>query len=735
MRALWMLLCVLSLSFGCSSLRYSTAPVPPQPSLEPTFVAGVVQQDITPPPGLALFGHGPEGRIATGLLTRLRCQAFVLGRGFENIALVTCDVAAPSLELQRAVAERVAALGVPIGADRILLMATHTHAGPAHFLGAQNYAGPFGARLPGYDDAVVAWLADRIAGAIGAAYRQRVRACAGWSVGRHHGLTRNRSYEAFTRNDDLAASVVKELGEHAFMQPSAAKEAVGDLTQSPSRFAVDPTLSVLRIEACDEQEPTLMGALAVFGMHPTVIPNTNDLYHGDVFGYAARAVEAKLAAHCHDGICPVVGIANGIEGDVSASWGYQGPREARRLGGLLGGKIFEELERAQTDRDFEVRGAYRELLWPCARIQDDATFWKELCEDPSSPMCLARSGSRTHLCRAPALGTPASGGAEDGPTRLRAFPQMHEGFASPLVPGRCHETKHVLMAPNQTHARACDLARTATTLQQQEQLLADTLEFPALAPISVVRLGEAVLVATPAELTTVVGLRLRQRVVAYLEHLEAPAVEHVIITGLTNNWLQYVTTPEEYAAQHYEGASTLYGPGSERFLSNHVICLTNWLFGDRKRDASCRLGQATRVDTIYPVAYDPQRASRLAPDEPVPIMDRVERSDLCVKSDKLDGLDAYSVSWEGVAPGFVRTARRLRIEIVVGGSVVANDHGDSIAVRHDGARWTARWFPEPHDTLCGRRAQFVIRDDRSRRSRGFTVRCDQDPAPREQACP
>ena len=35
---------------------------------------------------------------------------------------------------------------------------------------------------------------------------------------------------------------------------------------------------------------------------------------------------------------------------------------------------------------------------------------------------------------------------------------------------------------------------------------------------------------------------------------------HVIITGLANTYTSYVTTPEEYSVQRYEGASTIYGP-------------------------------------------------------------------------------------------------------------------------------------------------------------------------------
>lgn len=36
----------------------------------------------------------------------------------------------------------------------------------------------------------------------------------------------------------------------------------------------------------------------------------------------------------------------------------------------------------------------------------------------------------------------------------------------------------------------------------------------------------------------------------------------VVIAGLTNTYSSYVTTREEYAAQRYEGASTIFGPST-----------------------------------------------------------------------------------------------------------------------------------------------------------------------------
>src|SRR5882672_2529831 len=98
---------------GCTT----AAPLPSSVPLSPKDggpYAGVAEVDITPPPGLSLFGHGPEGRVSAGFRLRLRCQAFVLRSREDVVALVPCDLAAPAIELQRAVAARLLAREVPM---------------------------------------------------------------------------------------------------------------------------------------------------------------------------------------------------------------------------------------------------------------------------------------------------------------------------------------------------------------------------------------------------------------------------------------------------------------------------------------------------------------------------------------------------------------------------------------------------------------------------------------------
>ena len=84
---------------------------------------------------------------------------------------------------------------------------------------------------------------------------------------------------------------------------------------------------------------------------------------------------------------------------------------------------------------------------------------------------------------------------------------------------------------------------------------------PATIPIQLLRMGHVFIVAVPSEFTTMSGRRLRKQLTAVLRGMpELGGLEPVVtIAGLANGYSSYVTTPEEYEAQRYEAASTIFG--------------------------------------------------------------------------------------------------------------------------------------------------------------------------------
>ncbi|KAK9816671.1 hypothetical protein WJX72_003530 [[Myrmecia] bisecta] len=81
---------------------------------------------------------------------------------------------------------------------------------------------------------------------------------------------------------------------------------------------------------------------------------------------------------------------------------------------------------------------------------------------------------------------------------------------------------------------------------------------PAIVEIQILRVGQFVILCVPGEFTTMAGRRLREAIYDQVKGAWGEDVK-IVIAGLTNTYSSYVTTVEEYAAQRYEGASTIFG--------------------------------------------------------------------------------------------------------------------------------------------------------------------------------
>jgi neutral ceramidase len=119
------------------------------------------------------------------------------------------------------------------------------------------------------------------------------------------------------------------------------------------------------------------------------------------------------------------------------------------------------------------------------------------------------------------------------------------------------------------------------------------------APFQIFRIGNLAILGVPWEVTTMAGRRLRQTV---LDALSPVGVDTVVISGLTNAYLDYMATREEYAAQLYEGASTDYGP---------------WQLAAAQQEAR-RLALALATGESAPTGVAPE-ALALGPDSPITI--------------------------------------------------------------------------------------------------------------------
>src|SRR5215510_13407114 len=92
------------------------------------LTAGVARTDITPPPGVDLWGYGNRTGPATGTLDPLLARVLVFDDGRNAVAIVTLDLGRTFGQAQMAtVRDRVRR---EFRVNEVMFIASHTHSGP-----------------------------------------------------------------------------------------------------------------------------------------------------------------------------------------------------------------------------------------------------------------------------------------------------------------------------------------------------------------------------------------------------------------------------------------------------------------------------------------------------------------------------------------------------------------------------------------------------------------------------
>jgi len=565
---------------GCTTYRMPGGSGPASDLRERTeglLTAGTARADVTPPPGPSTFGHGPDALVAQGYWTRLYCRIFVLETAPEDrVALVACDLHSISSILHRSVAERVRAI---VPTSRLLMAATHTHAGPAHYFDAAVYGGIASSRRPGFDPAMVEFLAARIAQGVERAYAARRPVAARWVHTSAWRLTRNRSLEAYRAN-----------GGPPLADPP------GGLDLSEEEKAIDPALHVLQLEAVDPQTRTRMlgpaGWIVLFAMHPTVVGSRNRLFGGDAYGASSRLLEAELrrawahrcgataAPECArlEELDPPAAILNTNEGDISPVWSTGTAAEAIRVGRALAERAW-----ATYAEDARVAGAGPAWLAGGAGFRNRVALDSRYLEVDLPGAATRSSGANATLCPGAEVGEGSGHGASDHPVSLDSI--LPHG--ADVDPDRhdCQAPKKRMMGALQT--LLVGPARTS---------------FPTHAPFALLRLDDTWLSFVPGEPTVHAGAAINASVTAVAHQRDGRAA-HAAVVGLANAYFQYIATREEYATQSYEAASTLYGPGTADYFRDRFLLLARSMRGE-SIDGELRPGEP-RVGEAVELTYQP----------------------------------------------------------------------------------------------------------------------------------
>ncbi len=301
--------------------------------------------------------------------------------------------------------------------------------------------------------------------------------------------------------------------------------------------SVDKEMTVLRLEDTHGNE---LGMINWFALHATNIGNQNELITGDNKGYSSYRFEHDKGTDY--GPTAFVGaFAQSNEGDVSPNlWGspdYTHDYERMRI---IGDRQYQKAKDLydNASRTLEAKVDYRQTYVNLAYRDVDARWTNG-------------AGAKT-LGRA-AIGMSLLAGAEDGPGLWF--------FSEGLVYG-VNWPKVTLVSQDQDEH------------VEKPIFLVNGKGSPPLTPevlpFQIFTIGSLAIIAAPFEITTMTGRRIRETVEA---ELAGVGITHSVIAGLANAYAGYVATREEYAIQHYEGASTHFGPWTANALQqeNHRV--------------------------------------------------------------------------------------------------------------------------------------------------------------------
>jgi neutral ceramidase len=646
------LLAALALLAACASSERvaGTLPAPVPRAGTGQARAGAARADLTPMPGMPMGGFAIVGRTSRGHWTRLRARAVYLeDADGHGLALVACDLWSVPGGLSDRVAELLAARPETrhLGRGSLVLGASHTHHSPGNFSTSAIY-NAYASPLAGFDRGLFEFLARRIAGAVAEAVTAARPATLRVGVLALTGVSRNRSFDAFALDRDRD----EILAHNAALSPGR-----------PDAYrAIDPTLTVLRADAADAPgEPIAVAAF--FAVHATVMGPASEVYSSDLFGIAETLAERRLGA----GIArpPVVALLNGAEGDVSPDWDEQDRRNTLRLGTRLAGGIVA----AATAAAEPVGGPLVRAFDPAVRLAG-ATF--------------TDAGGVPHrTADDAAMGAAAVGGAEDGRTAF-FHAGWREGVRGLRLPGQ--GPKAPLLNPFGLEP--------PPWLGRLLRRLATPPPGPVALPLAVYRMGPLAIATLPGEFTMALGRRIATGVRA-----AAGDPPHVVLVGLAGEYRSYFTTPEEYDLQHYEGASTLYGPEAGPLVAQALAKLAG-----RLDEAPAEPARAYAYDAGAARRFGPADAGAPPPFADDGLEDVLEdlETGLAVRSFPCAEWDDAAPAWDGrVTPsvGVETQAGEAWAPLVVDGVAETDDGFHFVTVVHgvDGGRthWVAYWMPPP----------------------------------------
>ncbi|KPI92967.1 Neutral ceramidase [Papilio xuthus] len=541
-RQMWALLCLAVSVCAAHGLR-----------------VGVGIADVTGPPAeIGFMGYANFEQSGQGIHLRQFARAFVIADDNSRLVFVSVDAAMMGNGIRKEVLKRLQKrFGDLYTENNVILSGTHTHSTPGGFLMDFLFDLPI---LGFVKETYVAYIAG-ILKSIYIAHNNMKPARLEYAEGELLDANINRSPTSYLRNPPEERAKYK--------------------------YDVDKTLAQVRFLGPQDK---VLGVINWFAVHPTSMNNTNRLISSDNVGYASILMEKALngpntlpgkgsvvcafastnlgdvSPNTRGPVCEFSGLAC----DQSALCGHKercfasGPgRDMFDSTRIIATKIF------QTAMSV-LKQPGEDLTGPVGVVHQYVEMPKQVVA-PFDPITDTFNTSAKVSGCLPAMGYSFAAGTTDGPgafdftqgttTSNPLWNVVRDFIAEPTKEDiDCQAPKPILLATG----------RAKFPYEWQ----------PRVVSCSVARVGGLVVAAVPGEFTTMSGRRLRRQ----LARITSAGASRVVLAGLSNVYADYIATPEEYQAQRYEAASTIFGPHTLDIYLNKYVELTRALFEGRSVD-------------------------------------------------------------------------------------------------------------------------------------------------------
>eukprot|EP00747_Dinoflagellata_sp_TGD_P154880 gnl/TRDRNA2_/TRDRNA2_177537_c0_seq1.p1 gnl/TRDRNA2_/TRDRNA2_177537_c0~~gnl/TRDRNA2_/TRDRNA2_177537_c0_seq1.p1 ORF type:complete len:722 (+),score=82.00 gnl/TRDRNA2_/TRDRNA2_177537_c0_seq1:59-2167(+) len=489
------------------------------------YCVGTGIGDITDPAiGLLMQGFCDSRQKTTGVESPLHSRAFIVWDPVADcrICIICADLWAGTHAVKSLVLDRLEMeLGECYNEANLMLCGTHCHSAPGGFAGYIAYDMNSG----GFDRHTVDCVVTGIVASVRMAHRSLAPGRLYVARGDLEGCGENRSEEAYQNN------------------PEAERAQYASTT--------DREMNLLKFVRLDDAGREIsIGALAWFAIHPTDLGQWNTLVSGDCKSHAANLFELQMGVWNErlEDQTFVAAVANSNAGDVSGNVEY--------------GQIPDGVnDRAHMEEHGfkQFRAAYSLFESASVKLKGEVEHIHARV-DMSNIAIEDTPGARTWP---PAMGlSTAAGSTEDSVVYPNLM--LKEG----IVEGQVGVTSRIVQVAGTLGAGLVEEIPTALAFPAEviRGHLPKPILFavgaasgfvPTVLPLQIFRIGQLAIAGLPGEFNTMAGRRLRQTL---YDALGDAGIKYVVLAGYANDYSQYIATKEEYDMQHYEGASTLYGP-------------------------------------------------------------------------------------------------------------------------------------------------------------------------------